>query len=124
MHCPNCGKKCSNTQTACPSCETVFATSEQLAEMVVLRGNLSEMDANMTVSLLSSYKIPAYKTSHKGAAINIYLGISQYGIDVKVPQSMYEQADEILKAEPIEPLDDNWWENKEPESDAEDNENS
>lgn len=108
MYCPNCGKKCKNTDKACPSCDTVFASPEQLSQMAVIRNNLSDLEANMVISLLSSYKIPAYKTSHRGSALNVYLGISQYGINVIVPQEHLKDADNILNATPVQPSDNDW----------------
>lgn len=70
---------------------------KDLGEPVPLTEVQDEFEAEILISKLSSYKIPAYlKHSHFGAVAKVYCGRSNFPISVMVPSSKYDVALEIL----------------------------
>ena len=62
----------------------------------------SAADADMKVSMLAAYGIPAFKYYDKeGGAGKVINGFSGYGASLFVPESRLEEARELLTAEPI-----------------------
>lgn len=60
-------------------------------------------EADMTISLLSAYNIPCFKYySREGAAGKVISGFSGYGTELYVPQTMLEEAQGLLAAQPEE----------------------
>jgi hypothetical protein len=53
--------------------------------------------ADMTVSQLSAYGIPAFKDYPKGGGGRVILGFSAYGADLYVPASRLEEAQALLE---------------------------
>lgn len=74
---------------------------EQAAKLVLQ----SELDANadITISMLQGYGIPAFKDGTLGKVI---FGFSGCGVDIYVPASQLEKAQELLSAAPGEETDD------------------
>ena len=66
----------------------------------------SAADADLLVSLLAAYQIPSFKYyAQDGGAGKVINGFSGYGASLYVPISLYEDAQAILSAHPVE--DDN-----------------
>lgn len=63
----------------------------------------NEYEANNIIALLSGEEIPAY-ISHKGSGqyLNIAMGMSNMGVDIYVPKSAYERANEIISYANVE----------------------
>ncbi|MBQ7464959.1 MAG: hypothetical protein IJS55_00400 [Oscillospiraceae bacterium] len=59
-------------------------------------------EAEMTISLLSSCGIPAFAYHEHGVAGKVISGFSGFGEDIYVPQSQWEDAKNILEAQPFE----------------------
>ncbi len=58
-------------------------------------------EAETLEALLRSNGIPVLKKYREaGAYLEIYMGVSNFGVDIYVPSSMYERAKEILESEP------------------------
>lgn len=65
---------------------------------VLLIANLNNIEAEIIMSKLQSYGIPALKkTKGTGEIMEIYTGVNLYGIDVYVPLHMLDLAKELLK---------------------------
>lgn len=63
----------------------------------------SAADADMLVSLLAAYQIPCFKYyAQDGGAGKVINGFSGYGASLYVPASLYEDAQAILSAQPVE----------------------
>lgn len=71
---------------------------------VLLKETLdSPADADMMISLLAAYGIPCFKYYEKeGGAGKVINGFSGYGASLYVPQTMLEEAENILNAEVTE----------------------
>jgi hypothetical protein len=85
-------------------------------EPVLLMQVANEYEANNIIALLSGEGIPTY-ISHKGSGqyLNIAMGMSNMGVDIYVPKSAYERANEIIfyanvenKVEKIEDIKDDY----------------
>lgn len=64
----------------------------------------SAADADMKVSMLAAYGIPAFKYYDKeGGAGKVINGFSGFGANLFVPASRLEEARELLAAEPVFP---------------------
>jgi hypothetical protein len=76
---------------------TAEGEPEQAAKLVLQ----SELDANadITISMLHSYGIPAFKDGTLGKVI---FGFAGRGVDIYVPASRLEEAQELLTATPDE----------------------
>ena len=62
----------------------------------------SPSDSDMTISLLAAYGIPCFKYYDiDGGAGKVINGFSGYGAGLYVPESMVEEAQALLKAEPV-----------------------
>ena len=62
----------------------------------------SAADADMKMSMLAAYGIPAFKYYEKeGAASKVSNGFTDFGASLYVPASRLEEARELLTAEPI-----------------------
>ena len=56
-----------------------------------------DMSDELTVNMLEAYNIPCLKVyPGNGAFGKLVLGMSGEGMDILVPQSMYEQASELI----------------------------
>ena len=65
--------------------------------------NGSELDVEMTVNLLEAYGIPVLrKASGDGTLGEVILGASGYGVDIFVPETMLEDAQNIMSADIID----------------------
>ena len=63
----------------------------------------STADADMLISLLAAYRIPCFKYFvYEGGAGKVINGFSGYGASLYVPQTMLEDAQNILNAEAVE----------------------
>ena len=63
----------------------------------------SVADADMVISLLAAYGIPCFKYYDlEGGAGKVINGFSGYGASLYVPQTMLEEANNILNAEVAE----------------------
>ena len=63
----------------------------------------SPADTDMVISLLAAYGIPCFKYYEKeGGAGKVINGFSGYGASLYVPQTMLEDAQNILNAEAVE----------------------
>ena len=63
----------------------------------------STADADMLISLLAAYRIPCFKYfDYEGGAGKVINGFSGYGASLYVPQTMLEEARNILNAETVE----------------------
>lgn len=63
----------------------------------------SAADSDMTISLLAAYGIPCFKYYDlDGGAGKVINGFSGYGASLYVPQTMLEDAQNILNAEAVE----------------------
>lgn len=63
----------------------------------------SPAEADMTISLLAAYGIPCFPYYNgEGGAGKVINGFSGYGAALYVPQTMYEEAQALLAAAPIE----------------------
>lgn len=63
----------------------------------------SPADTDMIISLLAAYGIPCFKYYDKdGGAGKVINGFSGYGASLYVPQTMLEEARNILNAEAVE----------------------
>ena len=67
----------------------------------------SAADSDMTISLLAAYGIPYFKYYDlDGGAGKVINGFSGYGAGLYVPQSRREEAEELLRAEPVDMEDE------------------
>jgi hypothetical protein len=73
--------------------------SESLNEPVLLMQAADEFEANNIIALLAGEGIPAY-LSHKGSGqyLSITVGMSNLGVNIFVPKSALQQAQEITKS--------------------------
>ena len=63
----------------------------------------SPADTDMIISLLAAYGIPCFKYYDKdGGAGKVINGFSGYGASLYVPQTMLEEAKNILNAQAVE----------------------
>lgn len=63
----------------------------------------SAADSDMTISLLAAYGIPCFKYYDlDGGAGKVINGFSGYGASLYVPQTMLEEANNILNAQAVE----------------------
>ena len=63
----------------------------------------SDLDVEMTVNLLEAYGVPALrKASGDGALGEVLLGASGFGVDIYVPETMFEDAQNIVSGDIIE----------------------
>lgn len=63
----------------------------------------STADADMLISLLAAYRIPCFKYfDYEGGAGKVINGFSGYGASLYVPQTMLEEAKNILNAQAVE----------------------
>lgn len=82
--------------------------SGERVKAVLLKETLdSPADADMMISLLAAYGIPCFKYYEKeGGAGKVINGFSGYGASLYVPQTMLEEANNILNADVTEESDD------------------
>ena len=108
--CPNCRIEYREGFTHCNDCEVQLV--EQLEpinitefEKEVLLVTVSNtMEANIVESLLKSYDIPVMKKHREsGGYIEIYMGMTNFGIDIYVTESLFQNAKEILESQPEDP---------------------
>ena len=60
-------------------------------------------EADMTISFLSAYGIPCFPYyDGEGVTGKVISGFSGYGASLYVPESMYDEAEALLNAEPVE----------------------
>ena len=63
----------------------------------------SPADADTVISLLSAYGVPCFKYyDREGGAGKVINGFSGYGADLYVPESLLQEAQDILNAPPME----------------------
>ena len=63
----------------------------------------SAADADMKMSMLAAYGIPAFKYYEKeGAAGKVINGFSGYGVSLYVPASQLDEAKDLLASRPVE----------------------
>lgn len=76
----------------------VFESHDCKERWAFLTNVLDVHEANIIKSLLDLHGIPLL-VKHKGAGeyLNIYMGMSSFGVNLYVPESMLEQAREIIK---------------------------
>ena len=76
----------------------------QKVKAVRLMGTFDSVaDADMVISLLAAYGIPCFKYYDlEGGAGKVINGFSGYGASLYVPQTMLEEANNILNAEVAE----------------------
>ena len=87
-----------------PEVEWPLAEDGQKVKAVRLRDALDSMaDADMVISLLAAYGIPCFKYYDlEGGAGKVINGFSGYGAGLYVPQTMLEEAQDLLQAEVTE----------------------
>ena len=67
----------------------------------------SPADTDTIISLLGAYGVPCFKYyDREGGAGKVINGFSGFGVSLYVPASRLEEAQELLKAEPV-PEEDN-----------------
>lgn len=72
---------------------------------VILTEEVDDREADIVVSMLQAYGIPAEKEfSGASSVLKVCLGTATYGVKVVVPKEKLQQAKELLEAEPA--LDD------------------
>lgn len=72
---------------------------------VILTEDVDDREADIVVSMLQAYGIPAEKEfSGASSVLKVCLGTATYGVSVVVPEEKLEMARELLQAEPA--LDD------------------
>lgn len=59
-------------------------------------------EAEMMIAMLASFGIPAFPYHEHGVAGKVISGFSGFGEDIYVPQSQWEDAKNILEAQPFE----------------------
>ena len=69
------------------------------AEKLVLQSELDGM-ADITLSMLGSYGVPAFKTGTQG---KVLFGFAGLGVDIYVPASRLEEARALLAAPAADP---------------------
>ena len=63
----------------------------------------SELDVEMTVNLLEAYGIPALrKASGDGSLGEVIIGSSGYGVDIYVPETMIDDARNIVSGDIVD----------------------
>ena len=63
----------------------------------------SPAEVDMTVSLLAAYGIPCFPYYEgEGVTGKVISGFSGYGASLYVPETMYDDAAALLKAEPVD----------------------
>ena len=63
----------------------------------------TELDVEMAVNLLEAYGIPALrKAPGDGSFGEVFLGSSGFGVDIYVPETMLEDAQNIVSADILE----------------------
>ena len=87
-----------------PEVEWPLAEDGQKVKAVRLRDAFDSMaDADMVISLLAAYGIPCFKYYDlEGGAGKVINGFSGYGAGLYVPQTMLEEAQDLLQAEVTE----------------------
>lgn len=102
--CPKCKSEYENHIKKCKECDielvevlendqecTFFEESKKLINVA----NIHE--ANIIVSLLAGYNIPAfYKSKESGEYLQIYSGFNFYGFDIHVPSSLINEAKDVI----------------------------
>ena len=78
--------------------------SGEMVKAVLLKETFdSPAESDMVISMLAAYSIPCFKYYDKdGGAGKVINGFSGYGVSLYVPQTMLEEAQNILNAEAVE----------------------
>mgnify|MGYP001008663804 FL=1 len=104
--CPKCKTKYGEGFEFCSDCgselvnvsDTVEENDNEYDTEAFLISVASDIEANLYISLLDSYQIPVRKR-YRGAGdyIEIYMGMTNLGIDLYVPSKLLEQAMDIIQ---------------------------
>ena len=78
------------------------AGNPEQAARLTIQWELGAM-ADITLSMLESYGIPAFKTGTQGKVI---FGFAGLGVDLWVPASRLEEAQALLEEPPVPPEDE------------------
>ncbi|GKX31955.1 hypothetical protein SH1V18_44350 [Vallitalea longa] len=111
--CPKCKREYEDNVKVCKECNVKLVDhleKEKFAEQKVERLiNVASMyEANIIISLLKSYDIPAlYKSKGSGEYLQVATGINYQGVDIYVPVESMEKAKEIIEQENKDNIDDN-----------------
>ena len=110
LFCVNCQCEYRDGFTVCSDCGAVLTDAlpvmEDETEPADIPAFLCSIDdgikAEMVIALLKSQGIPVMKQRREaGEYLNIYMGVSVFGADLYVPSKLHEEANEILKAQPV-----------------------
>ncbi len=104
--CPKCKTEYEKGYTVCNDCgsELVEKLPQEAPieydEQVLLTTVNNDMQASLIESLLTAYKIPVYKRyKEAGAYMEVYMGMSRFGVDIFVPSKLKQQALEIMNSQ-------------------------
>lgn len=62
-----------------------------------------DMQTELTINLLEAYGIPVVtQYPNDGSFGKVVLGMAAAGVDLFVPQTLYEEANDLLHSEPVE----------------------
>lgn len=98
--CPKCRMEYKDGFNKCSDCECDLV--EELEELkyeneVLLVSIGDDTEASIIESLLTAYNIPYTKRYREsGNYMEVYMGMTNFGIDIFVPESVLENAKEIL----------------------------
>jgi len=96
--CPSCNTEYDNPNGICPNCSSSSEAEFKYDKEAFLMSVPDDMEANIIESLLQSYDIPLLKKYRKsGGYMKIYMGMSNFGIDLYVPSRLLEKAKELTK---------------------------
>jgi len=84
-------------------------TEGEKERAVLLRHTFdSPAEADMTISLLAAYGVPCFPYyDGEGMTGKVISGFSGYGVSLYVPESMHDEAANLLKAEIVDDQEDN-----------------
>lgn len=85
-----------------------YADREREERWIFLLQAESENEANIIESVLDSQGIPVRRRYREaGEYLKIYMGMTNFGVDIYVPQSAEEQARDLIAYPATEEPDDN-----------------
>ncbi len=101
--CPNCKVEYLKGFNMCSDCQVELVdelepeTFIDLGPPAYLTRAANEIEASIIESLLTSNGIPTLlKHRSVGAYLSIYMGMSSYGVDICVPESLLEEAQALI----------------------------
>jgi len=103
--CPGCRTEYMEGFKTCSDCGAGLVDELEPPEEVpviydseaFLMSTADSVEAGVIESLLKSYNIPVLmKHKETGAYLNIYMGMSSFGVELYVPESKLEEAKEII----------------------------